>query len=150
MERNEERRYEHLSPFELKDMLVRLAARRSERMMLNAGRGNPNWLALRPRQGFMQLLRFALEESERAALGPDLGGLPRGDFRARFEVFAERNCGDPGMEFLRRGVAYAERDPVTLVEQARFGEAVEEVGDACGRTFDGKQIEAPGRRITSK
>ena len=109
MEQSEERRYEHLSPFELKDMLVRLAARRSERTMLNAGRGNPNWIALTPRQGFMQLLRFALEESERVALGPDLGGLPRGDYRNRFEAFAERNFGDKGIGFLRRAVAYAER-----------------------------------------
>ena len=33
-----------LSPFELKDRLVALASRHSERLMLNAGRGNPNFL----------------------------------------------------------------------------------------------------------
>ena len=46
MERSEERRYEGLSPFELKNKLVELAKHRGERMMLNAGRGNPNWIAL--------------------------------------------------------------------------------------------------------
>jgi hypothetical protein len=39
MERSEERRYEHLSPFELKNKLVELAKHRGERMKLNAGRG---------------------------------------------------------------------------------------------------------------
>ena len=46
METSEERHYEGLSPFELKNKLVDLAKHRGERMMLNAGRGDPNWLAL--------------------------------------------------------------------------------------------------------
>ena len=40
-----------LSPFELKNRLVALAASYAERMMLNAGRGNPNFLATAPRHG---------------------------------------------------------------------------------------------------
>jgi aspartate 4-decarboxylase len=66
-----------LSPFELKNRLVELAKHRGERMMLNAGRGNPNWLALEPRAAFFRLGEFALGESRRVALGEDLGGLPR-------------------------------------------------------------------------
>lgn len=31
-------------------------------MMLNAGRGNPNWVAMPPRGGFFQLGLFAIEE----------------------------------------------------------------------------------------
>jgi aspartate 4-decarboxylase len=107
VEPGEERRYERLSPFELKDMLVRLAVRRSERMMLNAGRGNPNWLALAPRQGFQQLLRFALDESGHIGPAPGMGGLLRGDLTGRFDEFAARNDGQEGIEFLRRGVEYA-------------------------------------------
>ena len=37
-----------LSPFELKDYLTELASSHAERMMLNAGRGNPNFLATIP------------------------------------------------------------------------------------------------------
>ncbi|MFU0436829.1 hypothetical protein ACMZ45_19555, partial [Acinetobacter baumannii] len=55
-----------LSPFELKDVLIQLAQSDSQRIMLNAGRGNPNFLALEPRHGFFQLGLFALEESERS------------------------------------------------------------------------------------
>jgi hypothetical protein len=43
-----------LSPFELKYRLIGLAASHAERMMLNAGRGNPNFLATAPRHGFFQ------------------------------------------------------------------------------------------------
>ena len=77
MERDEERRYEGLSPFELKNKLVELAKHRGERMMLNAGRGNPNWIALEPRAAFFRLGEFAVAEAERVALGPDFGGLPK-------------------------------------------------------------------------
>ncbi len=38
-----------LSPFELKDQLMALASSHAERMMLNAGPGNPNFLATVPR-----------------------------------------------------------------------------------------------------
>jgi aspartate 4-decarboxylase len=107
VEPGEERRFERLSPFELKDMLVRLAARRSERMMLNAGRGNPNWLALAPRHGFMQLLRFALEESGRVMFAPGMGGLVRGDLTQRFADFSARNEKEAGIDFLCRGLDYA-------------------------------------------
>ena len=34
-----------LSPFELKDQLIKIASSDAQRMMLNAGRGNPNFLA---------------------------------------------------------------------------------------------------------
>ena len=37
-----------LSPFELKDALITVASE-SDRSMLNAGRGNPNFLATTPR-----------------------------------------------------------------------------------------------------
>lgn len=74
MDRDEERRWERLGPFELKNRLVELARHRSERTMLNAGRGNPNWIALEPRAAFALLHAFALEESRQAAL--PVGALP--------------------------------------------------------------------------
>jgi hypothetical protein len=46
-----------LSPFELKDRLIKLASSHSERLMLNAGRGNPNLLATVPRHGLSEAER---------------------------------------------------------------------------------------------
>ncbi len=45
-----------LSPFELKDALIKLAASHSERLMLNAGRGNPNFLATVARHASFSLV----------------------------------------------------------------------------------------------
>lgn len=41
-----------LSPFELKDELIKIASSDGNRLMLNAGRGNPNFLATTPRRAF--------------------------------------------------------------------------------------------------
>ena len=120
MERIEERRYEALSPFELKNKLVELAKHRGERMMLNAGRGNPNWVALGPRAAFFLLGEFALDESRRVAVGPDTGGLPKkrgiGD---RLHAFLSSRPDAAGGELLARGVRYAQEthgfDPDLLV-----------------------------------
>lgn len=98
MDREEERRCEGLGAFELKDRLVALAKGRGERMMLNAGRGNPNWLALEPRAAFVRLGEFALAESARAAPVAGLGGLPaRPGIAARLRAFlSERAASLPG------------------------------------------------------
>lgn len=77
--RKEQRELLKLSPFELKDKLLALANER-ERMgdlaLLNAGRGNPNWLATTPREAFGTLLQFAIAESRRGITAPDLGFIP--------------------------------------------------------------------------
>lgn len=52
------RGYEHLSPFEIKDELIQLAhgsGQTAARMFINAGRGNPNWIATRAREAFFLL-----------------------------------------------------------------------------------------------
>jgi len=63
------RGYEHLSPFEIKDELIRLAhtsGQTAGHMFLNAGRGNPNWVATRACESFFLLGQFAIGESMRA------------------------------------------------------------------------------------
>ena len=108
MQRSEERRYEGLSPFELKNKLVELAKHRGERMMLNAGRGNPNWLALEPRAAFFQLGKFALAESQRVALAPGFGGLPKKrGIAARLRAFLAARPDACGNALLARGIDYA-------------------------------------------
>lgn len=100
--------YTRLSPFELKNKLVELARHRGERMMLNAGRGNPNWLALEPRAAFFRLGEFALAESGRAAFSSDFGGLPKKrGIASRLRAFLDAHPAAPGSDLLRRGTDYA-------------------------------------------
>lgn len=52
--REYEKKMSEISPFELKNILIELAdesARKSTHIMLNAGRGNPNWISTVPRFG---------------------------------------------------------------------------------------------------
>jgi aspartate 4-decarboxylase len=110
-----------LSPFELKDELIKAAGggaveRPANLSMLNAGRGNPNFLATTPRHGFWQLGLFAMRESERsfAHMPEGLGGFPKREgLEERFEIFARDNKGVPGIDFLRGAVSYV-RDQIGL------------------------------------
>ena len=103
----EEKRYEQLSPFELKDKLIKISKSHHERMMLNAGRGNPNWVAVTPRSSFFQLGLFALEESLRVVDLPAIGGAPEKEgITGRFEKFLAKNSGVPGISFLNNAAKY--------------------------------------------
>lgn len=98
-----------LSPFELKNVLIE-AAGGGDTAMLNAGRGNPNFLATVPRHGFFQFGIFAMGESERSFsfIPEGVGGLTRKDgIEARFEIFIRENAQKPGVAFLRSAVSYA-------------------------------------------
>ncbi|MBN3789477.1 bifunctional aspartate transaminase/aspartate 4-decarboxylase [Burkholderia sp. Ac-20353] len=110
-----------LSPFELKDELIKAAGggaveRPANLSMLNAGRGNPNFLATVPRHGFWQLGLFAMRESERsfAYMPEGVGGFPqRAGIVERFELFLRENNGLPGIAFLAGAVSYV-RDQLGL------------------------------------
>lgn len=68
--RQREKELQQLSPFELKNTLIELASKETKRMdtvMLNAGRGNPNWIATTPREAFFLLGQFGLQECKRMA-----------------------------------------------------------------------------------
>ena len=79
--RAKQRALERLSPFELRNDLIALAsehARAAAATMLNAGRGNPDWLATRPREAFFLLGTFALAEAKRQWDEEGLvGGMPQ-------------------------------------------------------------------------
>ncbi len=107
MGRVEEKRYEGLSPFELKNKLIQMATTHHERMMLNAGRGNPNWITMVPRQGFSQLNLFAVEEAERNPHRPRLGSTPeKNGITERFLKYLEENWDAPGVTFLKKAFEY--------------------------------------------
>jgi aspartate 4-decarboxylase len=102
--------FEDLSPFELKDKLIEIASSSADRLMLNAGRGNPNFLATQPRRAFLRLGDFAVEEAERSYsyLDSGFGGLPEKDgMLLRFEDFLHRHEDREGTTFLKATLSYA-------------------------------------------
>ena len=105
-----------LGPFEIKDQLTRLASSHADRLMLNAGRGNPNFVATIPRYGFFQLGLFAMQEAERsfAYMPEGVGGHPRIEgIETRFDAFVTAHRNAPGVAFLNAAVSYV-RDRLGL------------------------------------
>ena len=104
-----------LSPFELKNFLTDTAAK-SGRLLLNAGRGNPNFLATEPRHAFFQWGRFAMLESERSFsyMREGVGGFPElKGIEERFEIFLSHNQNVPGVKMMAESVSYG-RDHLGL------------------------------------
>src|SRR5271170_4970992 len=115
-----------LSPFELKDKLIAIASSDAQRLMLNAGRGNPNFLATLPRWAFLSLGEFALRESERSYsyLDSGFGGLPEHDgIVQRFDAYAALHRQTDGAGFLRSAISYV-RDQLGLDQDAFLFEMV--------------------------
>src|SRR6266487_2182566 len=105
------RNFETLSPFEIKDELIKLAkktSRTTQSAFLNAGRGNPNWIATTPREGFFLLGQFAITETKRVmehAAG--IGGMPQAkDIAARLDSWVAKHKDMPGAEFLSSMVKF--------------------------------------------
>ncbi|MFG2818321.1 bifunctional aspartate transaminase/aspartate 4-decarboxylase [Kitasatospora sp. NPDC048365] len=116
--RDEIRRLAQLSPFELKGRFVELAEayrrarpgqkEKSAAHLLNAGRGNPNWIATGPREAMLALGHFALTESRRVWTADDLGGMPeRQGIAERYDRFARTHPGLPGIELLTDSIRLA-------------------------------------------
>ncbi|GGY21907.1 bifunctional aspartate transaminase/aspartate 4-decarboxylase [Streptomyces xanthochromogenes] len=116
--REEIQSFAQLSPFELKDKFIQIAQavqedepgqkEKSARQMLNAGRGNPNWVATGPREAFYALGYFALSESRRVWTADNLGGMPeKQGAAARFDAYVRQHPDLPGIELLEKCIAYA-------------------------------------------
>ncbi|NQT33093.1 MAG: bifunctional aspartate transaminase/aspartate 4-decarboxylase [Candidatus Omnitrophica bacterium] len=106
-----EKKYEALSPFELKNKEIEMAQTHHERMMLNAGRGNPNWVAVTPRQAFFEFGHFAIEETQRTMIRPEFGLSPGEDGAAkRFEEFLKKNKDAPGVKFLNEAYLHVKNE----------------------------------------
>lgn len=77
------KKMESISPFELKNKLIEMADESIKKIahtMLNAGRGNPNWIATTPREAFFLLGKFGLEECRRVMYLPEgIAGIPQKD-----------------------------------------------------------------------
>ena len=111
MELVELRNFETLSPFEIKDELIKLAkasSRTTQSAFLNAGRGNPNWIATAPREGYFLLGQFAISESKRVMEhDAGLGGMPQPQgIAARLEAWLDKHADMPGASFLSSMVPF--------------------------------------------
>jgi aspartate 4-decarboxylase len=111
--RAEQRELSELSPFELKARLIEIAhasAAANDRAMLDAGRGNPNWIATTPRAAFFLLGTFGLQEATRVWNEVDLAGMPEAaGIAQRFDTFLAEHAGDDGADLLAQTVAYGAR-----------------------------------------
>ena len=106
-----EKEMEKISPFELKNRLIELAdesIRKATRTMLNAGRGNPNWVATLPREAFFLLGEFAIAECKQAWEEPEgLAGTPlKKDIAKRFVLFLNTKHNNAGACFLQKCYDY--------------------------------------------
>lgn len=98
-----------LSPFELKNKLIEVAQDSAGSLMLNAGRGNPNFLSTLPRHGFFRWGEFAMSEAEStySYMPEGIGGFPRKEgIEGRMEIFLNAHRGDKGAEFIRSAISY--------------------------------------------
>lgn len=117
--------YGKVSPFELKDKLISYASEAGEsgtRMLLDAGRGNPNWTASTPRDAFFTFGHFAVEETRRTYCDGALAGMPqKTGIAERFYAYADRNSCAPGIELLKQmmdyGVSVKSFDPDAFVHE---------------------------------
>jgi aspartate 4-decarboxylase len=105
------RQYEALSPFEIKNDLAKVAtksAKAAQIAYLNAGRGNPNWIATEPRSAFFLLGQFAITESQRTMDLPGVGGMPKAPgVAARLAAWVETRLDAPGAAFLHAVIPWA-------------------------------------------
>jgi aspartate 4-decarboxylase len=106
------KQYEKLGPFEIKDFLAKVASKAAQEASisyLNAGRGNPNWVATEPREAFFLLGQFAVTESKRVLdLPPGVGGMPKASGVAgRLEAWLKKHDDMPGAPFLQAMVPWA-------------------------------------------
>jgi aspartate 4-decarboxylase len=106
------KKFEALSPFEIKNELIERAkktSRTAQSVFLNAGRGNPNWIATTPREAFFLLGQFAITESKRVMdVEPGIGGMPQAKgISHRLDAWLAKHTDMPGAEFLGSMVKFA-------------------------------------------
>ncbi|MEL5893067.1 aspartate 4-decarboxylase [Bacteroides sp. GD17] len=121
-----EKKMESISPFELKNRLIDMAdesLKKTARILLNAGRGNPNWIATTPREAFFLLGQFGLEECRRVMNLPEgIAGIPeQKGIASRFEAFLKKHAADAGAKLLEQTYNYLlmqhAADPDSLIHE---------------------------------
>ncbi len=102
--------YGKISPFEFKNKLIQLATKpnkKSTRTLLDAGRGNPNWISHLPREAFFTFGHFAIQESKQSWNQGPLSGMPRKtNIASRLYKYIEENPTMPEIGFLKKIIDY--------------------------------------------
>ena len=100
--------YGKISTFEFKIKLIDLAKdKKSAHILLDAGRGNPNWTASTPRDAFFTFGHFSVSETKRTFESCDLAGIPHKEgIYNRFLNFLEENKNFPAIELLEQIIDY--------------------------------------------
>lgn len=104
-----------MSPFEIKNTLIRLAkddAKTTTDTYLNAGRGNPNWVATAPREAFCLLGLWAIEEARNEFyMRPGIAGVPSSEgLGESLRSFLRDNSGRRGAKLLMDSIDYCEKE----------------------------------------
>lgn len=131
-----------LSPFEIKNKLIQLAkadTRKSTEIFLNAGRGNPNWITVKPRQAFFLLGKFSIAEAKLSWEKPEIGiaGIPLIEGAGeRFQKFLDENKEESGADLLQGAFDY-------LVKEK--GANPDEVAQEWASAINGDEYPTPDR-----
>lgn len=112
---NYEKALEKMSPFEIKNTLISMAeeeAKTSANTYLNAGRGNPNWIATAPRDAYFLLGMWAMEECrDEMYEKPGIAGNPAMKGAGeRLRTFLRDNASRRGAHLLLDSLDYAEKE----------------------------------------
>lgn len=109
-------KYKHMSPFEVKNELIERAQKACEKSkkrgkpgyILNAGRGNPDFVNIPVRHAFSYLNLFVTSLAEEYLHTTELGLRPKREGIARrFNEYILKNEGKEGIDFLKKAVDYA-------------------------------------------
>jgi aspartate 4-decarboxylase len=102
-----------MSPFEFKNVLIKTAedAAGENKQILNAGRGNPNFLNTTVRKAFCCLNMFAAEVADKNLKTADLGLRPQKKGIAKeFKTYLENKKEATEVSFLKKAIDYAENE----------------------------------------
>ncbi len=125
LDKDFEKKLGQMSPFEIKNELIKLAQKdtqKSSATFLNAGRGNPNWIAYDAREAFFLLGSFATQECKQVFTDtPGIAGSPLSQGIAdRFDDFIAKQNGSEAATLLEGAYKYmtghlgADRDELIL------------------------------------
>ena len=121
-----EKKMENISPFELKNRLIDMAdesLKKTARTMLNAGRGNPNWIATTPTRSILPFgkIRTGRMSSRHVPSRRNCRNTEKQGIASRFEQFLKSNTYQPGAKLLEQTYNYMLMqhavDPDSLVHE---------------------------------
>ena len=91
--------------------MAETSQKKSTRALLDAGRGNPNWIASTPRDAFFTFGHFATQEAKQSWCHEDLAGIPQKyGIANRFFEYIEKNHNYPGTKLLKDIINYGIND----------------------------------------